>query len=204
VSVTVKTFQDLPVSNFTLQWIGTEEDASKNNSLGFYSILAEMCSYLPEWSDNDMNGYFTFAKASLLGYPAAGDPPVVGFGGWIHNKTLAELHELMDPFVAKLNATKGVFAQFTASHVSGAAAILSTSDADELSGAGYNAALGSRLWPKEALMDKEALVEVFRTNSQVISQGLLVSGPAVRNFAEPQSVSVTPAWRRSYLHTCMS
>jgi hypothetical protein len=159
------------------------------------------------WSDNYINGYFNWGNASLLAGdptpPKGTSPKAVSFTGYGHNMTLAQLHRLMDPFVKKMNATHGLTGTFNTTYLPRVTCILSTSSGEgSAAGAGYNVAMGSRLWPKESLTNRTGLLSVFKTLDLNINQALMISGPAVRDKSATKFTSVSPAWRKSYVHIC--
>lgn len=200
VSATVKTHPNLPIANFTLSFSSTDKEATHNDNANFYSLLADMYSELVRWSDHYVNGYFSFGPSALLGQDGAGMAMV--FGGYMHNHTVEQLDALMDPFVKKMNKAEGISGAFLSTGLPKMSEILGTDDA--YTQAGYNVVMTSRLWPREALTDKETLVDYFKILESNGTEGLVVSGPAVRDFPDPGSTSVTPAWRRTYLHTSKS
>lgn len=176
----------------------------QNANANFYSLLADMYIELPGWSDKFMNGYFSFGPSVTI--EAAGTDPaskgmMLGFSGYMHNHTSEQLNEAVGTFVKKMNNTNGIKGSFISQDIAKQSDILGTDPG--YAGAGYNIAISSRLWPKEALTNKQNVLDFFDLLGTNSMTGLLISGPGLRDVSDPSATSVTPAWRRTYLHQSM-
>jgi hypothetical protein len=217
ISATIKVHPNYKVANFTIEYTTTTtNDTSISPNENFHAVLAEMFTQLVDWSDNYINGYFTFGYNTATGAysqsttDADSNRPSVSFLGYAHNQTAAELRKTISPFLDTLNATAGIESRVEISEVPRMTDILGKSAA--YAPAGVNIIIGSRLWSKEVLLDKPKLLEFFdQVDQDTIAvyekgvtpgttTGLLVSGPGLRNAPDADGTSVTPAWRRTYLH----
>jgi FAD/FMN-containing dehydrogenase len=217
ISATLKVHPNYKVANFTIEYTTTttnETDTNPNES--FHAVLAELFTQLVDWSDRYINGYFTFGYNTAVGaYPqsatdADSNRPSVSFVGYGHNQTAVQLRRTISPFLNTLNATAGIESQVEISEVPRMTGLLGKSAA--YAPAGVNIIIGSRLWNKEVLLDKPKLLDFFDQVDQDTATvyekgvtpgtttGLLISGPGLRDAADADGTSVTPAWRRTYLH----
>ena len=120
-SVTVKAYPNYPAFNFTMMFSLSKEEATKNNNTNFFDLLANMYGELVNWSDNYINGYFTWAPASYLagGLPSTGPRPLeLAFTGWGHDVMVSKLNLIMAPFTEKLNSIKGISGSFSSQQLS--------------------------------------------------------------------------------------
>jgi hypothetical protein len=223
ISAAMKIHPNYPASNFTMIYSSTKEEAEANANANFYAVLADMFEGLVSWSDNYVNGYFTFGPTSAQQTgttttskrsEGSGEPMSVSFTGYGHNMTGQQLKDLMAPFTSILNATQGVHGSILISEVPHISDVLGT-DAG-YSPAGVNIIIGSRLWAKEALLDKARLLDFYRKVESSYSSGaeagvftgpisgLLISGPGLRDAPDADQTSVSPSWRRTYLHLSKS
>ena len=167
------------------------------------SEAAEMA----EWSDYEINRYSGVRSQVALGTPLDADrstlsrgsnkPMEFFFSGWGLNRTKHEFADMVSAFVAKLNSTQGVQGQLILKEVPKTSDLLHRSIQGP---AGPNVLLASRLWDKEALLDREGLIKTFKSIEPNMVQGLWISGPAVRNHTKIEETAVTPAWRDAYYH----
>jgi hypothetical protein len=218
ISATMKVHPNYKAANFTIEYTttNTTDDTDTDPNKIFHAVLAEMFTQLVDWSDNYINGYFTFGYNTATGAysqsttDADSNRPSVSFLGYGHNQTASELRETLSPFLDTLNATAGIEGQVEISEVPRMTDLLGKSAA--YAAAGVNIIIGSRLWDKEVLLNKPKLLEFFEQVDQDTiavyekgvtpgtTTGLLISGPGLRNAADADGTSVSPAWRRTYLH----
>ncbi|KAF7192067.1 putative FAD-linked oxidoreductase [Pseudocercospora fuligena] len=209
INVTEKVYPDEhPAVSFTLAFNSTQDEAEKNNNTNFYNLLADVHEQLISWSDNNINGYHAWGPASQIAQIMTGVSPSSSssgpipmgflFNGWSLNQTLQQTNTTFAKFQSLLNSTTGVKGTLQLQSVPSANALLNK----DLSGpAGMNGHIASWMWDKPAMLNRTGLLSLFRAVEPNGVRGIITSGPAVRDFLHPNSVSVTPAWRRTYQHT---
>lgn len=207
ISATVKTNKNLPAAIFDLTFTSTEEEATEYNNANFYSLLADLYKELVTWSDQYVNGYIYYGPAWLLSGTdgdtsnppsAAPYPYSLLFTGYGLNQSGADLNQTMAAFTDILNNTEGILGEI---HITDVPRTVDLLRRETSAAAGTNLYLGSRLWDKGALLDRESLLSTLRQLEPNLVQGLMVSGPAVRDESMIPLTSVTPTWRQTYLHT---
>ena len=211
LEVTVKTYPMPQASSIFLNFNSTPDEAEMNNNDNFFNITAFLYTQLPALTEVPIMGYsFIFKKSTAetqaTGYAGAGDsapnvntkePMLFFWGATALDKSTEDIYKVFAPFLARLNSTQGVENIFVvAPPVPYYEAWRTTPDGT----VGVNSAITSRLWDAEAVKDQNSVFNTLHKYDKSGGlQGLVVSGPAVRNKTS-DSASVTPAWRKTQVH----
>ena len=122
------------------------------------------------------------------------------FTGWALDQTEDVLNKILTPIVKRLNSTEGVTISASTQPGLNVSDLVGTGSSSPGLFAGVNAIMGSRLWDRNALEDPRKLEATFRCIEPNVVQSNFVSGLGVRDISKVDTASVTPAWRRSYVH----
>ncbi|KAF7125710.1 hypothetical protein CNMCM5793_002003 [Aspergillus hiratsukae] len=212
-SVTLRTYPVFPISSFEILLISTPEEAAHNNNSNWYSALTHLHSQIPVLSDINATAYYSFGPQQLLGVgttpngtsgQSSGGPSTMALilTGWALDQPEDTLRQVLKPIWDKFNSTTGAVSSVTMRSGQNISDVVGVSTGDASAStptAGLNVVMASRLWDRSALLDTEGVENTFRALQDHIVQGLLIAGPGVRNVPV-ESASVTPAWRRTYLH----
>ena len=191
ISVTVKTFPEMPVATLSTTILGAE------NSEAFWNASTFILSQSPRLADSGVVGYSYLSSA----YPYNGSV-VSGYVGQflMPNATSADLLKATSFLREYVSSITGVIAVFAPAQYPSLYAWYKIDK--NTNPVGNNEAIASRLLDAKALSDVKALRAAMETS--LPAGGLvnvnLVSGPGLWHAKPPGgSDSVNPGWRKSYL-----
>ncbi|KIX02492.1 uncharacterized protein Z518_08433 [Rhinocladiella mackenziei CBS 650.93] len=203
LSVTIKTYPKVNISRFNIAFNSTDDEAARNNNSNWYAALTEVMTGIPHLSESGVMGQVSTYPLSLLEALATGSQPPLSasaepmgfvFSGVMLDPPEGKRTSLLDPILMSLNNTDGIMVHFSTEED------LTLYDLTASDGTvGRNAIVASRLWDRKAVSDKASLTRTFQVLQKDWVQGLMVTGPRVREV-QVNYTSVNPAWRRAYLH----
>lgn len=198
LSVTVKAYPPTSLSLATY-FLATTADSDE-----FWSMMAYFHSQIPSISEAGGAGYHYLTRGPSIGMPAIDALS----GVWLFpNKTPEQLHAVLDPVFAAMNASDwATIPLYLAINSSGPLDANTYLSMDVPEKAGISGRLGSWLMDDHALTSnftklKENLKAANPDSWTMISH--VVAGPGVRNAVENLpggSNAVLPAWRKAYDH----
>lgn len=170
---------------------------SQNNT-SFFSATAYFHTLLPSLSTRGLMGYYTITPLKSL----APGPAPMSFTSilYVLNSSSSALHDTLDHFFSRLNATAGITASLSIQPPLGFEAFRQAYMPSAAVGLNYIA--GSWLWDEKAVEDEEGVGNVLKVFEGEWLQGAFVSGPGVRIVAVDEN-AVNPAWRRTVVHMSM-
>jgi hypothetical protein len=199
LNVTLRTHPAPSIAFAKFKFNSSYVEAISNSNKGFYAAVADVIADLPALSSNGLSGYF-----SLMPISVANDSlPQMNFAFLIYSLTssLAELQDILDPIMSRLNTTSGLTLSIAAQYVPNYLDFQSSFFVSDK--VGSNRVTVSRLWDERAVGDMTNVEQAIRKFSDQFLQGTFVSGKGVQSKSSDDS-ALNPAWRRTVVHMSKS
>jgi hypothetical protein len=198
--VTVRTFEEIPLVITSMNITTAAGDPA------FWNAVADFHAALPAVTDARGGGYYW--AIPNLPWEKNQTISVLSFTHFHANTSnTAEIDQVYQPLLKKLNATAGVYTQYRSfpmpSFHESITKVLLVGDSD---GTGSISLLFSRLFSRDLLTSKDgparlaSAMRKFRYATGEAVSGMVVGGGALAENAGKVDSALNPAWRKAVVH----